>query len=115
MADQLARAVSRFLTLCPSARSAHDLVTKQRVVLEGGYILDLYYNEGRNAYSYTLVKGSRRILGWDNAPHHPGLPSFPHHFHRADGTTVPSPLTGTPSDDIEVVADALNEYFAKDQ
>ena len=32
-------------------------------------------------YSYTYVRGSEHIFRYDNAPHHPGLESFPHHKH----------------------------------
>ncbi len=113
MAGQLARAVARLIARCPHAQTAHDLVTKQRVVLEGGYVLDLYFNETQGKYSYTLVRGGRRIIGWDNAPHHPGLTNFPHHFHREDGSVVPSSLTGVPEDDIEIVVTELNRLLAR--
>jgi len=112
MAGQLARAVAHVLARCPYVQSVHDLVTKQRVVLEGGYILDLYFNEAQGKYSYTLVQEDRRIIGWDNAPHHTDLTSFPHHFHLEDGTVVPSPLTGVPEEDIEIVVTSLNRFLA---
>ncbi len=111
MAVQLARAVAHFVAFCSYAQSVHDLVTKQRVVLEGGYIFDLYFNEALGKYSYTLVQGSRRIIGWDNASHHPGLVNFPHHFHRQDGVIVSSPLTGNPERDIEYVTTELNKFL----
>jgi hypothetical protein len=93
-------------------QSVRDLVTKQRVVLEGGYVLDLYFNEGQGKYSYTLAQEDRRIIGWDNAPHHSDLTSFPHHFHREDGTVVPSSLAGVPEEDIEAVVVKLNQFLA---
>ena len=113
MADRLARVVARFVALCPYARSVHDLVTKQRVVLTGGYAFDLYFNETLGKYSYTLTQGSDRLIGWDNAAHHPGLENSPHHFHREDGTVISSPLTGVPEQDIEHVAAELNEFLAR--
>jgi len=36
--------------------------------------------QGELSYSYQLFK-DRPILRWDNAPHHPDLANFPHHFH----------------------------------
>ena len=111
MAGQLARAVARFVALCPDVQVVHDLVTKQRVVLAGGYVFDLYFNETLDKYSYTLVQGSRRIIGWDNASHHPGLANFPHHFHCKDGAVASSPLIGQPEQDIEYVAAKLNEFL----
>jgi hypothetical protein len=111
VAGQLARAIARFVTLCPHVRAVHDLVTKQRVDLAGGYVFDLYFNAPLGKYSYTLVYGDRRLIGWDNAPHHPDLTGFPHHVHLEDGSVVPSPLTGVPEQDIEHVAVALNEFL----
>ena len=35
-------------------------------------------------YSYTLLKNTTPILRYDNAPHHPQLPTFPHHKHIQD-------------------------------
>jgi hypothetical protein len=113
MAGQLARAVARFIVLCPYVQVVHDLVTKQRVVLTGGYVFDLYFNETLEKYSYTLVQGSRRLIGWDNASHHPGLANYPHHLHLEDGTVVPSRLTGVPEQDIEHVAAELNKFMAR--
>jgi len=43
MAGQLARVVARFIARCPYAQSVHDLATKQRVTLEGGYTIELYF------------------------------------------------------------------------
>jgi hypothetical protein len=35
-------------------------------------------------YSYHYQKGDRLIFRYDNAPHHPELPTFPHHKHVDD-------------------------------
>lgn len=35
-------------------------------------------------YSYHCQKGDRLIFRYDNAPHHPELPTFPHHKHIGD-------------------------------
>jgi len=35
-------------------------------------------------YSYHYQKGDRLIFRYDNAPHHPDLPTFPHHKHVGD-------------------------------
>ena len=32
-------------------------------------------------YSYTYIKGDEHIFRYDNAPHYPNLPTFPHHKH----------------------------------
>lgn len=36
-------------------------------------------------YSYHYQKGDRLVFRYDNAPHHPELPTFPHHKHVDDG------------------------------
>lgn len=35
-------------------------------------------------YSYHYQKGDRLIFRYDNAPHHPELPTFPHYKHVDD-------------------------------
>ena len=77
--------------------SVHDMMTKWRIQLKGGYVLDVYFNASSQKYSYTLIKDDSRVLGWDNAPHHPGLANFPHHFRDADGSLRQPHLTGIPS------------------
>jgi len=74
-------------------------------------LLDLYFNETLGKYSRTLLRGGKRILGWDNAPHRPRLKSFPHPFHAEDGTVVPSTLVGDPERDIDLVVVALNGFL----
>ena len=32
-------------------------------------------------YAYTYVRGGKRVFRYDNAPHHPGILTFPHHKH----------------------------------
>lgn len=59
-------------------------------------------------YSYTLIRQGQRIIGWDNARHHPDLPRFPHHFHCADGHVESSDLVGDPELDIAIVAAGVN-------
>ncbi len=40
----------------------------------------------RYSYSYHYQKNEQLIFRYDNAPHHPELPGFPHHKHLADST-----------------------------
>ena len=79
------------------------LGTKVRAILRGGYVFDIYYNVSTGRYSFTLLKGSKRVMGWDNAPHHIDVPTFPHHLHDVDGHVRPSDLTGDPLTDIDRV------------
>lgn len=42
----------------------------------------------RYAYSFHYQKEQRLIFRYDNTPHYPGLPEFPHHKHTSDGQVV---------------------------
>ena len=37
-------------------------------------------------YAYYQVTPAEEVVqGWDNAPHHPGIGTYPHHHHGASG------------------------------
>lgn len=72
----------------------------------------MYYNKTLGKYAYTLIKENKRIIGWDNAPHHKGLDNFPHHFHTADDRAIPSKLKGNPETDVYIVIEEINNFFA---
>ena len=108
---QVLRQIASRLLGEPMVLRVEFLWTKVRAILSGGYVLDIYYNVSTGRYSFTLVKGSKRIMGWDNAPHHVGISTFPHHFHDVDGQVRPSDLTGDPLTDIEKVLDRLRAFL----
>ncbi|MBM3129364.1 MAG: hypothetical protein FJ009_12160 [Chloroflexi bacterium] len=105
-------AVARLINACAYVKTAHDLATKWRLDLTGGFTLDLYFNETLGKYSYTLIQGSERVMGWDNAAHHPGLANFPHHAHRPDGRIVPSRLGGDPKVDLDQVRQEIETFLS---
>ncbi|MGA9349152.1 MAG: DUF6516 family protein [Anaerolineae bacterium] len=113
MAAEFNRAVAHFIATCAYVTAVHDLVTKWRLELVGRYILDLYFNETLGKYGYTMVQARTRVLGWDNAPHHPGLANFPHHVHRPDGQIEPSALTGDPDHDLEQARLEIEAFLAQ--
>ncbi len=55
---------------------------KLRVFLIDGSFLDVWLSE-ENDYSFHWEQRALRglIHRWDNAPDHPEIESFPHHFH----------------------------------
>lgn len=112
MAAEFNRAVAQFIAACAYVTAVHDLITKWRLELVGGYVLDLYFNEALGKYSYALVQGGQRVLGWDNARHHPDLANFPHHVHRPGGQIEPSTLTGDPDHDLEQVRLEIEAFLA---
>jgi len=113
MAATLEGALNHFITTCPLVVSVHNLMTKWRIKLRGGYSLDIYFNAAGGKYSYTLSQGDSHILGWDNAPHHPNQSNFPHHFHNADGSITPSTLEGDPEHDLELVRTEIERFLAE--
>src|SRR5712691_11013270 len=57
---------------------------------------------GHIRYSYQECT-DRPLRRWDNVPHFPHLPSFPHHYHDARGNLPASTLTGEPTMDLQQV------------
>jgi len=91
---------ARKLLLSPLVLDIEFLGTKVRVHLPNGYILDIYYNATLQKYSYTIIKQNKRIIGWDNAPHHKHVKTYPHHFHTPDGEITQSTMKGNPTEDV---------------
>ena len=85
--------------------------TKVRAYLVHGYVLDVYYNQTLGKYSYTLIKENKRIAGWDNAPHHKSVETYPDHFHDVDGNIKPSHLFGDPLKDLGKVLNVIKKIF----
>lgn len=60
---------------------------KGKVILRDGSnlrILEQYRDDKLVYYSYYWLTGANElIIGWDSAPHHPHLKTFPHHKHLA--------------------------------
>jgi hypothetical protein len=63
-------------------------MVKARATLKDGSVLFVNEAVGENwrEYSYHWQRESKMIRRWDNAPHHKGLPNFPHHLH--DGNDI---------------------------
>ena len=87
------------------------LMYKIRCDLPKGYFFQirLRLRAGTIEYSYQLFT-TRPVLRWDNAPHHPSLASFPHHFHDDTGIEYPSGLSGDPLADVPVVLTEVINY-----
>lgn len=54
MAARFDRALDRFIARCTYVKAVQNLVTKWRLELTHGYVLDVYYNETLGKYGYTL-------------------------------------------------------------
>lgn len=59
------------------------------------YFLEYLFSEESSlerisyGFHYSGPNG-RMIFRYDNAPHHPEVPTYPHHKHLTDGKVVPS-------------------------
>jgi hypothetical protein len=71
-----------------------------------GLQIRLHAIAGHVRYSYQEL-GDHPVRRWDNAPHFPGVPSFPHHHHDVHGTVSVSSLSGEPVADLARVLDTL--------
>ena len=92
-------------------KNVEILRTKVRAYLVEGFILDVYYNQTLGKYGYTLIKDNRRVIGWDNAPHHVKVETYPHHFHDIDGSIKPSNLSGDPLKDLDIVMGVIQKVI----
>lgn len=71
--------------------STTEAYIEDRLIFYDGSFLEieeaLYLSDHRIEklrYTYHYQKGDRLIFRYDNAPHHPELPTFPHHKHVDD-------------------------------
>ncbi len=80
---------------------------KLKVLLTNGSSLRLneqYRGEALQKYAYYwLDVHNDLIVGWDNAPHHPYVSTYPHHRHVAVQVGI-QPSTET---DLEAVLDVI--------
>lgn len=78
-------------------------VFKVRAVIAPGFLqIRFLADKDFGRYSFQLYS-DRPLLGWDNTPHYPDLPNFPHHFHDRDENISSSNLTGNLLVDYEIV------------
>ena len=75
--------------------------------------LDLKFIKTENdfIYSYQLYS-HESVARWDNEPHYPALPAYPHHAH-AHGKVEPSPLSGHPEKDLVKLLELLPAFLTE--
>ncbi len=80
---------------------------KAKLLLKDGTslrIAEKWVDKRLDKYSYYwLDEENRRIIGWNNAPHHYDLENFPHHKHLKREEVLPSYET-----DLESVLEAID-------
>jgi len=70
----------------------------------------IYYNQGHIDYAYQLFT-DLPLLRWDNKEEFPRIETYPHHHHDEQGNVKPSPLTGDPVRDIEIVLHDVSKFL----
>ena len=103
IAEQAVEAFGEQLTAAPQL--AHDAVTLE---FADGVTVQARF-AGRDEYSIEWQRAARRFR-IDTAPLHPGLASFPNHFHDADGGVHADRLTrpgAAPWDNLRAVLEMI--------
>ena len=55
------------------------------------HINEVWVDGELRKYAYYQVAPTGDVVqGWDNAPHHPGVSTYPHHHHTAGGVEASS-------------------------
>jgi hypothetical protein len=50
------------------------------------HVNEVYISGQLRRYAYYRLTPTGEVLqGWDNAPHHPEIASYPHHLHQPNG------------------------------
>ena len=60
-------------------------------------------------YSYTYLKGGKRVFRYDNAPHHPEISTHPHHKHTGQQDALTSAEEPTFSQVLNEIEQMLAE------
>ncbi len=85
---------------------------KIKVVLIDGStvrINEQHYHDTLEQYAYYwLDRDNDLITGWDNAPHHSHLQSFPHHKHVASQKNVQPSEETTPEEILAAIRAQLD-------
>lgn len=100
--------VTSFHLIDRDAIDEENFLLKIRCELTSGrtFQIRLRAVAGHMRYSYQEFT-DKPLRCWDNAPHFPNLPTFPHHYHDTQGNIVASMLTGEPTRALEQVLQAL--------
>ncbi len=85
-----------------------NFLFKIRCELISGQTLQIRLRAVFGSIRYSYQEFSEIPLRrWDNAPHFPNLPNFPHHHHDSQGNILESTLTGDPTADLDRVLNTL--------
>lgn len=111
--DELGRLlVSQFPSLVTDVQVGADRV---RAILRDGSFVDIWFN-ARGKYSYHWQRESGAVFRFNNAPHHPAVPTHPHHLHAGtEEHILASPVRGVTEEDVGKVMDFVGEHMPEGQ
>ncbi len=82
-----------------------------RAILADEIFIDICFNE-RGRYSYHWQQGEGAIYRFNNAPHHPKIPTHPPHFHDgSQGNVRESPVSGVTRNDVQTIMTFVREHL----
>lgn len=100
--------VTSFLIIDNDPVDEGNFLFKIRCELVSGQTLQIRLRAVAHHLRYSFQAFTHEPLRrWDNAPHFPQLPNFPHHYHDPQGIITESSLTGAPITDLPQVLNAL--------
>ncbi len=72
------------------------------------WVREIYMHDTLETYSYYWLHSDESIIiGWDNAPHHRNIPTFPHHKHRE------GKIESSQERDLKDVLQVLKKFFER--
>jgi hypothetical protein len=74
------------------------------------HINEVWQHSMLSKYAYYWLTGNGELIqGWDNAPHHPQVSTYPHHSHRLN--QVNESAVRTLNDVLDELERQLNPYI----
>ncbi len=80
-----------------------------RVDLVDGSFIDIHQNPGGRYSVHWQQHG--KTYRFNNAPHWDEVETAPHHFHDADHSVHPSPITGITAQDVTTVLQFVSQQI----
>ncbi len=102
--------MSEFPSLVTEVQAGADRV---RTILRDGSLVDIWFN-ARGKSSYHWQRESDAVFPFNNAPHHPAVPT--HHPHAgAEENILASPARRVTEEDVGKVMDFVREHMPEGQ
>ena len=86
----LSRIKARYRSIVASIETVGiGTAQKTRILFKDGSYLDIWFSEsGRYSFHWERQHIDGKLFRFDNAPHHSGVKTFPHHLHNGSEEKV---------------------------